>query len=90
MSDEEVEERLKALQYLKISPREEEENKQLLFKGESLYEEMLGDTRLKIEKYLNKFEEALDTRNRDIIEREREEFRDFLNSIEKNEELMFQ
>ena len=51
---------------------------------------MLGDTRLRIEKYLNKFEEALDTRNRDIIEKEREEFRDFLNSIEKNEELMFQ
>ena len=90
MSDEEIEERLKSLQYLKISPREEEENKQLLFKGESMYEEMLGDTRLKIEKHLVKFEEALDSRNRDIIEREREEFRDFLNSIEKNEELIFQ
>ena len=63
-------------------------NKQLLFKGESLYEEMLGDTRLKIEKHLVKFEEALDSRNRNLIEREREEFRDFLNSIEKNEELM--
>ena len=88
MSDEEIEERLKSLQYLKISPREEEENKQLLFKGESLYEETLGDTRLKVEKYLVRFEEALDSRNREVIEREREEFREFLNMIEKNEELM--
>lgn len=88
MTDEEIEERLQALSYLKISPREEEENKQLLFKGESLYEETLGDTRANIEKHLARFEDALDSRDKGIIEREREDFRQFLNMIEKNEELI--
>ena len=88
MTDEEIEERLQALSYLKISPRDEEENRQLLFKGESLYEESLGDTRSNIEKHLIRFEEALDSRNREWIEIEKEDFKEFLSMIEKKEEMV--
>lgn len=83
-TDEEIEQRLEALSYLKISPREEEENKQLLFKGESLYEELLGDVRKQIEKHLTKFEEALDSRDAQLIREEREDFKEFLNMIEED------
>lgn len=80
-TDEEIEQRLEALSYLKLSPRDEEQNKQLLFKGESLYEESLGDTRKQIEKHLMKFEEALDTRDPQLIREEREDFKEFLSII---------
>lgn len=78
MSDEEIEERMKEIAYLKIHPREKEENKLLLLRGERLYEESLGNDRRLVERALQKFDDALNTRDYVQIEEAREEFRDFL------------
>lgn len=82
MSDEEIEERLKELSYLKIHPRDEEENRLLLAKGERLYEESVGDTRREIDIYLRKFEEILDKQDKKNIERAKEELKEFFDSLE--------
>jgi len=78
MTDEEVKERMEALAYLKIHPREKEENKLLLLRGERLYEESIGDERMYIEYALRAFEKALDTRDDSVIEGARREFKEFL------------
>ncbi len=78
MTDEEVKERMEALAYLKIHPREKEENKLLLLRGERLYEESIGDGRMYIEYALRAFEKALDTRDDSVIEGARREFKEFL------------
>ncbi|HAF27101.1 MAG TPA: molecular chaperone HscC [Lachnospiraceae bacterium] len=78
MTDEEIAERMKEIAYLKIHPRDKEENKLLLLKGERLYEESLGNDRRIIEAELNKFDRALNTRDNGIIEEARNKLKDFL------------
>ena len=78
MSDAEIEERMQEIAYLKIHPREKEENKLLLLRGERLYEESLGQDRRIVERALQKFDDALNTRDHGVIEEAREEFREFL------------
>mgnify|MGYP000264240313 CR=1 FL=1 len=68
MTDREIEERMRELFYLKIHPREQEENKLLLLKGERLYEETVGDNRRRMEYEIQKFEMVLNTRDRGKIE----------------------
>lgn len=84
MTDEEIEERLASLASLKIHPREQEENKLLLLRGDRMYEEAMGDIRKLIENRINMFEEILDKQNRDDIVVARQELREFLDSIEGN------
>lgn len=81
MSDEEIAERMKEISYLKIHPREKEENKLLLLKGERLYEECLGNDRKIIERELQKYDDALDTRNTEVIHEARENFKRFLQTF---------
>lgn len=78
MTDEEIRERMEALSYLKIHPREKEENKLLLLRGERLYEESIGNERMYIEYALREFEKALDTRDDSVIEGARRDFKEFL------------
>lgn len=78
MTDEEIDVRFQELAALKIHPREEEENKLLIFQGERLYEECTGDMRRAIDRELNAFEEILDRQNRQEIEEARVHFREFL------------
>ena len=78
MTDEEIQERMEALSYLKIHPREKEENKLLLLRGERLYEESVGSERNYIEYALREFEKALDTRDDSVIEGARRDFKEFL------------
>ncbi len=78
MTDEEIQERMEALSYLKIHPRDKEENKLLLLKGERLYEESIGRDRMQIEYALREFEKALDTREESVIEGARRDFKEFL------------
>lgn len=78
MTDEEIQERMEALAYLKIHPREKEENKLLLLRGERLYEESIGNERMYIEYALREFEKALDTRDDSVIEGARRDFKEFL------------
>ena len=84
MTDEEIDERLASLAELKIHPREKEENKLLLLRGDRMYEEATGDIRNIIEKYLNNFEQVLDKQNPADIEKAREELKEFLDSIDED------
>lgn len=83
MSDEEIEERLASLAELKIHPREQEENKLLLLRGDRMYEEATGDVRHYIESRMNVFEEILDKQNPHDISKARKELKEFLDSIEE-------
>ena len=76
MTDEEIAARMEELAYLKIPPREQEENKLLLLRGERLYEENLGDDRNVIEHALRKFEAALNTQDPAKIDSARVDFRE--------------
>ncbi|HBN56416.1 MAG TPA: molecular chaperone HscC [Lachnospiraceae bacterium] len=83
MSEEEIEERLETLSYLKIHPREKEENKFLLLRGERIYEESLGIKRAQAERVLRNFEHALDSYDGDRIAEAKQELIEFL---EKHDE----
>lgn len=82
MTEEEVEERLNQLSALKIHPREKEENKLLLSKGERLYEESTGSIRRQIQLFLEKFESILDKQNPAEISNYAKEFKEFLEEVE--------
>ncbi len=81
LSDAEIEERMKELEYLKVHPRDQEENKLLLLRGERMYEEALGDKRIVIQRALEKFERALGSQDRSKLIEERKEFKEFLDSL---------
>lgn len=83
MSQEEIEERLKTLSYLKIHPRDREENKYLLLRAERVYEEHLGDDRHMVEQAIRKFEKILNTYDPGLINEAREEFRQFLEMMDE-------
>lgn len=82
MTDEEIAKRLEEISYLKIQPREQEENKLLLLKGERLYEESIGMKRQEIEHHINQFERALNTQDSVEIDTARREFKEYLDEIE--------
>lgn len=78
MSEEEIQERLETLSYLKIHPRDREENKYLLLRGERIYEESVGEERHYVEAALHEYEKALNTYDSAIIEEAKNEFKKFL------------
>ena len=82
MTDEEIEARLKELAYLKIPPREQEENNLVLLRSERLYEECLGQDRDILEAEIRKFELALASPDKRIIEKERKRLIEFLDQWE--------
>ncbi len=81
MTDEEIDARFNELSALKIHPRDEEENKLLILRGERLYEECTGDVRKAVDEQLSAFEEVLDRQDRHEIEQAREEFKTFLAEV---------
>lgn len=68
MTDEEIEERMEELSYLKIRPRDEEENRLALLRAERMYEESVGDARQRIEFALRDFEQILRKGSREDID----------------------
>ncbi len=82
MTDEEIEQRLEDLSYLKIPPRDQEENKLLLLRGERIYEESIGNQRILVEQALQKFDRALKTNDRAIISEARNQLKDYLDDLE--------
>lgn len=83
MSEDEIQKRFETLSYLKIHPRDREENKYLLLKGERIYEESLGDKRLYVEKALHDFEIALNSYDQGRIEEAKEGFKKLLEELEE-------
>ena len=86
MSKEEVQERLEELKEIKIHPREKEENKHLIVRGERLYEESIGLARTYIAQGISDFEDALDKQDEREISRAYEELKKLLNEIEGEQE----
>ncbi len=83
MTDEEIEQRLKDLSYLKIHPRDQEENRLLLLRGERLYEESVGNRRVLLEQELSLFEQALDSHDEARIGQARERLKSFLEKLDE-------
>ena len=82
MSEEEIAKRMEELSYLKIQPRDQEENRLVLTRAERMYEETLGDRRKKLDHYITAFEAALKKGNHDEIR----EARESLNEVLEEEE----
>jgi len=82
MSEEEIKKRMEELAYLKIQPRDYEENRLALLRAERVYEESLGVRRKNLDHYLTAFEAALNKGDHDEIRRTREELNDFLEEEE--------
>ncbi len=83
MTPKQIEERMEELSYLKIPPREQEENRLLLLKGERIYEESTGNERILLDMWLRAFEDALNTQDAGVIEDARRELKDRLRSLEE-------
>lgn len=82
ISKEELESRLKALENIKIHPREKTENRLLLARGERLYEESLGEKRAYIAALLQRFESVLMSQDDKAIKKEAKNFKRELDEIE--------
>ncbi|MCM1100746.1 MAG: molecular chaperone HscC [Clostridium sp.] len=78
MTDEEVQKRMEELSYLKVQPRDFEENRLVLLRAERMYEESLGDRRQKLDHYITAFEAALKRGDHDEIRDAREELNEIL------------
>lgn len=83
MTQEEIEKRFEELQYLKIHPREREENKLILLRAERMYEEASGRERQIIDELIAKFEHILEEQDRSKIEEARQEMKEALDDLEK-------
>lgn len=66
------------LAYLKIQPRDYEENRLVLLRAERMYEESLGERRKKLDFYITAFETALKKGKHEEIETAREELNEML------------
>lgn len=78
MTEEEIAKRMEELAYLKIQPRDYEENRLVLLRAERMYEESLGDRRKKLDRYITAFEAALKKENHDEIREKREALNEIL------------
>ncbi len=83
MTDEEIAARMEELSYLKIQPRDQEENRLVILQAERMYEELLGEQRKKVERYLMVFEEALRKGERADIKEARDNLVEFMSEIEQ-------
>lgn len=87
ISEEEARHRMAELNYLKIHPREQEENKLLLYRGERMFEMSTGDVRQYIGHLMQQFENILDKQNVSEIASERKKLTEILDKIEEEEEI---
>lgn len=78
ISEEEAEARFAELEYLKLPPREQEENKLVLFRAEELYEELLGYEREQMGYNISVFEGILENGEPEEIEAAREQMKEIL------------
>ena len=83
LSPAEIEDCLKRLSALKIHPRDQASNQFLLSRAERLYEEALGDARIRIGEETRTFEAILDKQDSGLIDRAAAEFAVFLDEMER-------
>ena len=82
MTEEEIRKRMEELAYLKIQPRDYEENRLVLLRAERMYEEALGDRRKKLDRYITAFEAALKGGDHDEIINARNDLNEILEEEE--------
>ena len=82
MSEEEAAERMKVLSYLKLNPRDDEENTLTLLRAERLYEETLGPQKEQIGQAIDEFDHLMSVGNRLEIEKCRRKLNELLDDIE--------
>ncbi|MGG7445636.1 Hsp70 family protein [Kosakonia oryzendophytica] len=78
LSEEEIAERLRQLDGLKMRPRDVPENRQLLAEASRRYEQLLGERRLMLDHYTSQFEMALNSQDVRHIASAREALRQVL------------
>ncbi len=74
---------LKALDALKVHPREQQENRYLIERAKRLYEDHLGDQRLQVQEWLHQFQQMLDRQDPAEIADARIRFAELLDSIDR-------
>ena len=84
MSEDEIKARLKELEKLKINPREESENVEIIERMRECYEMALGVDRNRILQLISDFEDALQSQERAEIEIQRKRAASFLEMFEQN------
>ncbi len=80
---EEIEARLKALDALKVHPRDQAENRAVLARAERLYEERLGDERAHIGRLIDQFRFLLDSQDVAAVAAFRTELVTWLNRTDR-------
>lgn len=90
LTEEEARKRMEELNDLKIHPRDQEENKLLLARGERLYEEATGELRQEIDFLISDFEAVLNKQDKGKIEQKVKEVKEALDEMERamEEELL--
>ena len=83
LTEKEIEERLKALESIKIHPREKSENRLLLARGERLFEELLGERRAYIGELLTQFDRLLSQQNESDIKKGAKKLKMCLDELER-------
>lgn len=78
MTEEEIAKRMEELAYLKIQPRDYEENRLVLLRAERMYEESLGERRRRLDTYITAFEAALKSGKSHEIDKTRAELNNYL------------
>lgn len=74
---------LKALDALKVHPREQQENRYLIERAKRLYEDRLGSERQQVQEWLHQFQQILDRQDGDEIADARTRFAELLDSIDR-------
>lgn len=86
LTEEEARQRMEELNYLKIHPRDQEENKLLLARGERLYEEATGELRQEIDLLISDFETVLKKQDKEKIRQKAKELKEALDEMERTME----
>lgn len=84
LSEDEVQQRLKELESIKIHPRDQEENKLLLSRGERMYEEHVGDVRMYVASCLEQFEEIMEKQDPLEVREAAKILKEQLDSVEED------
>jgi len=74
---------LKALDALKVHPREQQENRYLIERAKRLYEDRLGAERQQVQEWLHQFQQILDRQDPAEIAEARLRFGELLDSVDR-------
>lgn len=85
LSDQDIARIRRELEALKIHPRERDDIRAILARGERLYTQHLGDTRAYLQSAIAQFENALDSQHEHTIRHAMQELEKVLDAVERND-----